>query len=126
MSYLNKKTTNNNVERQPNAWELRAKEIAKLRKAFMDGFKFSHLMQQAIAGGYENDMRNYVDHVAEIQAQMITGDKVGYNSVLLGLKDKEQANRFLEEQRQLCAYGSIEVRIPTSIIDWWLLKNKAS
>lgn len=103
----------------PNSWELQDREIERLTKEFLEGYKYSNLYLEAQKEGWDWNLWSYVHHVSTIQAQMITGAKVGYSSVMLGMTDKAEVSRFLDEQRGLCAYGGIDVRIPSKLISKW-------
>jgi hypothetical protein len=97
--------------------------MERLVSEYMQGFKYRDLASEAARDGWSLDLFSYVEHVAIIQSQMITGAKVGYNSGILfgysGGIDKRNVNVWLDEQRRLCADGTIEIRIPTERIKSW-------
>lgn len=103
----------------PNSWELQDRDVERLTKEFMESYRFSSLYLESCREHWDWHLWSYVYHVATIQAQMITGAKVGYSSVTLGMSDKAEISRFLDEQRGLCAFGGIDVRVPTKLINEW-------
>ena len=113
---------------QPNIWEVRDRAIEKRVSEYMAGFSYRDLASEASRGGWDLDLLYYVRHVATIQAQIIEGAQVGYNSgVLFGYGsgiDKRDVSAWLDDQRKLCADGTIDIRIPTKRIDAWKSMNE--
>lgn len=106
---------------QPNEWELRDKQIYQMAKAYLESFKFGMLWRQAEQGNWDIHLWRYVHAVASIQAEVITGAKVGFNSGILWgftkIPDERAVREYMDEQRRLCADGRIDVRIPSERIE---------
>lgn len=105
----------------PNSWELQDAEIERLVKEYMQGVKYRPMYADSIREGWDWYLWSYIRHVAEIQAQMITGAKVGFDSMLLFGKtvERKTASQWLDEQRGYCASGIIDVHIPAERVDAW-------
>lgn len=79
---------------------------------------------QAIREDWDIDLWRYVHAVADVQAQMIVGEKrVGWDGVaIFGARatiTDEMLKAFLGSQRRQANIGIIEVAIPTSCMQDW-------
>lgn len=108
---------------QPHPWVLREQGVQRMIKDFLESYRHGVLWSSAVSGGWDFQLYRYVWEVAKIQAQIIAGSKVGYDiGVLFGYGsnvDKPEINSFLDEQRKLCADGSVDVRIPGHRMDFF-------
>jgi len=105
------------------AWIERGNKIKKLVSDYLSEFQNSTIYFDAVREKYETELLQYVTHVATIQAQMLVGDKVGWDKATIfginyELSDKEQY-RFFEAQKRQADTGYISVAIPTTKIQEW-------
>lgn len=137
MSYRKKESTAlSTVVIQPNPWEVRAATKKHLLDEYLKRFKtISTIWAEAVREGWDLSLLNFVRSVADVQAQMIVGERnIGWNGVnIFGAgkhMDEKEIHRFLESQKDQSNTGQIDVSIPTGrIVEWkrefqWLQEFK--
>lgn len=118
----------NDRPREAQPWEERERRRKDLVDAYMKRFECSTLHSQAIAGGWRENLMDYVLEVSRVQAQMIESgpNGVGYNmgaifghNFIKGEDWQLNLTRWLQEQSQQASTGEINVTIPSEKISAW-------
>lgn len=112
------------IPKEEYPWVLREKRVKQLVSDYMGNFINSSVTYaRARSGGYSLPLANYVHAVAKIQAQIIAGDKVGWDkAIIFGINyplPDEEKHQFFERQKQQAEMGFIDVAIPTGRIAEW-------
>ena len=111
--------------RDPDAWVEKADGMADAYvKRFM---KTSAHAARAREGGYEPELKRYVEAAANVQAQYLLGRTgVAYDGLALfgnrvgrDQEEKEREAEFFEKAREQAAKGSIRVHVPAERVRRW-------
>ena len=94
-----------------------------LLDAYVNRFmKTSACATRARAGGYEQQLRNYVTEAAWVQAQYLVGRKaVGYSATVLFQRGEtsEERSDWFAKTREQAERGSLRVHVPHSLVEQW-------
>jgi hypothetical protein len=111
--------------RDADAWVEKAAEMAD---AYVRRFmKASTHAARAREGGYEPEVRRYVEAASWVQAQYLLGRSgVAYDGLALfgdrlcrDEKEREREAEFFEKAREQAARGSIRVHVPAEMVRRW-------
>jgi len=117
------------IEVRPNPWQEREEKRYRICNDYFKRFeKSSPLMPDAVLGGWDYDLLNYVKCVAWVQAQMIHpgGAGIGFDGMVIfgGPSKPDQRRVFFSEQKLQADMGYIDVGVPTGMMEKWKLWAK--
>lgn len=108
-----------------NPWEERVERKQKLIDDYVKQFcTISQTYAESVREGWHLDLRDYVYCVADVQAQMIVGERnIGWNGMSIfgagNTISDDMRKEFLAAQRRQANIGMVDIAIPTSRLNEW-------